>query len=155
MAASKSKKKYVINLVLMIIYLVVLMYFLFFAEGRVVAKTEDYRFNLHFFQEIMRFWKIRDRMPMAFLLNVVGNMVAFMPFGYLLPKLSKHCQNLFITVLFSLELSLCVEFIQLIFRLGCFDVDDLFLNTVGGLLGFVCYIIFDWRRNRVSVSEKT
>ena len=37
--------------------------------------------------------------------------------------------------------SLLVETVQLITKVGCFDVDDLFLNTVGVMLGYLCYYI--------------
>ena len=43
------------------------------------------------------------------------------------------------TVLYSFELSLLVELLQLVFKVGSFDVDDLFLNTIGGLLGYLVY----------------
>ncbi|WP_260440996.1 VanZ family protein [Parageobacillus thermoglucosidasius] len=35
------------------------------------------------------------------------------------------------------SLSLTYEMIQLLFGLGSFDVDDLILNTLGGILGYV------------------
>ena len=34
--------------------------------------------------------------------------------------------------------------IQLITRVGCCDVDDVILNTLGGMLGYLCYWI--WRK---------
>ena len=37
--------------------------------------------------------------------------------------------------------SLLVETVQLITKVGCFDVDDLFLNTAGVMLGYLCYYI--------------
>ena len=46
---------------------------------------------------------------------------------------------MFATVWYSFELSLVVELIQLITKVGSFDVDDLLLNTVGGMFGFVIY----------------
>ena len=36
---------------------------------------------------------------------------------------------------------LYAETVQLITKVGCFDVDDLFLNTVGVMLGYLCYYI--------------
>lgn len=48
--------------------------------------------------------------------------------------------------LLSLEFSFTIEVIQLIFRIGVFDIDDLFLNTFGGMLGglgyFICHKLF-------------
>jgi hypothetical protein len=42
-------------------------------------------------------------------------------------------------VLYSFELSLVVELLQLVTKVGSFDVDDLMLNTLGGLFGFFVY----------------
>lgn len=52
------------------------------------------------------------------------------------------------TVLYSFELSLLVELLQLVFKVGSFDVDDLFLNTIGGLLGYLVYkgLLDLWKR---------
>ncbi len=136
-------------MILFIVYLICLFYLLFFSEkmGRTV-ETEQYRYNLTLFREIRRFYSIREKYPRMFLINVVGNVAAFVPFGFLLPKLQQRRINLFFTALFSFELSLCVELLQLVFKLGCFDVDDLFLNTVGGIAGYLLYYIFNRRRNR-------
>ena len=67
------------------------------------------------------------------ILNFAGNVIAFIPFGYLLPKMVKKKPRLFHTVLFSFEFSLLVELTQLISRTGSFDVDDLILNTLAGV----------------------
>ena len=37
--------------------------------------------------------------------------------------------------------SLCVETIQLITKVGCFDVDDLMLNTLGAMIGCGAFLI--------------
>ena len=37
--------------------------------------------------------------------------------------------------------SLLVESFQLVFKIGSFDVDDIMLNTLGGILGYIMYII--------------
>jgi glycopeptide antibiotics resistance protein len=113
------------------------------------VEVQEYRYNLRPFFEIRRFFRmLRAGNLQAFAVNFLGNIVAFMPFGYFLPLLVKKCQNMFRIVLLSFELSLFVELIQLIFKLGCFDVDDLLLNTVGGLLGYLVYLIFYGRKNR-------
>ena len=39
----------------------------------------------------------------------------------------------------SFEISAVVEISQLIFRVGSFDVDDMILNTLGGLLGYFLF----------------
>jgi len=69
--------------------------------------------------------------------NLVGNIIMFIPFGMFLVLLSKNKGLSFIGVLArSLSLSLCLECLQFVFSIGVFDVDDLILNTAGGLLGY-------------------
>jgi glycopeptide antibiotics resistance protein len=76
--------------------------------------------------------------------NLVGNIVAFIPFGIFLVLLSKKKGMSFIGAFVrSLSLTLCLECLQVIFSLGIFDVDDLILNTSGGLLGYCAIKLYD------------
>lgn len=85
----------------------------------------------------------------SFLLNIVGNIVGFMPCGFFLPVISRRSRRWFNTVLLSFLFSLCIETIQLIFKVGSFDVDDMILNTLGGILGYILYKIVQHIRVRV------
>ena len=69
--------------------------------------------------------------------NLLGNIIAFIPFGFFLPLLSKKFHSFKMVALATFCLSLTFELIQLIFRFGSFDVDDLILNTVGGMIGYI------------------
>lgn len=125
--------------VLFLAYLGLLVYFLFFAEsfGRSL-ENRDYAYNLELFKEIKRFYTYREQVGMkAFLLNVVGNVAAFMPCGFFLPIVSRRGRKWYNAILLCFALSLSVETAQLVCRVGSFDVDDLFLNTLGGALGYV------------------
>lgn len=76
--------------------------------------------------------------------NLVGNIVAFIPFGMFLVLLFKKKGMSFKGVLArSLSLSLCLECLQVVFTIGNFDVDDLILNTSGGLLGYCAIKLYD------------
>ncbi len=144
MAASKNtKRKKSLYVVLFAAYLILLFYFLFFSEGLGRASTEtEYRYNLTLFREIKRFIEYRHVLGyQAVFLNVVGNVIAFMPFGFLLPPLMNYKTNWFVTTIWAFLFSLFAETIQLFFRLGSFDVDDMLLNTVGGLLGYIICIL--------------
>lgn len=71
------------------------------------------------------------------IINLVGNIVIFIPFGVFILLLSKNKgMSLKDTLVLSLSLSLCLECLQVVFSIGSFDVDDLILNTSGGLLGY-------------------
>ncbi|MGE8081976.1 VanZ family protein [Peribacillus loiseleuriae] len=58
------------------------------------------------------------------------------PFAFILPLLSNRVLN-FKTVTFAtFSLSFTYEIFQLIFKFGSFDIDDLILNTLAGILGY-------------------
>lgn len=128
------------------IYLALLVYFLFFAEeyGRQQLGIGEYRYNLVPFTEIRRFWIYREQVGVfAAFLNLAGNVVGFMPFGFLLPVMSEGRRRFRATVPLGFLLSLGVEVIQLFTRVGSFDVDDLLLNTLGVILGYLLFLILN------------
>lgn len=135
--------------VLFALYIAGLVYFLFFAEMLDRTGIErSYRYNLIPFREIRRFIVYADLLgPMAVISNLFGNIVIFMPFGFLVP-MGRKKRNFWFTSLLSFALSLAVECIQLVTRTGCFDVDDIFLNTIGGMLGYLVYALVQRKRDR-------
>lgn len=130
-----------------IAYLIILCYFLFFSEemGRTYCER-SYHYNLVPFREIRRFLRYWKALGIGtVMINLVGNVAAFMPFGIFLPLFWERCRRFWRTVLYGFELSLFVEVQQLIFKVGSFDVDDLILNTIGAAAGFFCSRIFLWK----------
>lgn len=138
MAADEKKHK-ILWYVLFAAYLILLFYFLFFSESLHRTETKDgYRYNLTLFREIRRFWEYRKALgARAVFLNLMGNVLAFMPFGFCWPLLHKNRPNWFATTMTALSFSFLMETVQLVFKLGSFDVDDILLNTAGGLLGYL------------------
>ncbi|MEY9093660.1 VanZ family protein [Paenibacillus sp. RC84] len=83
--------------------------------------------------------------------NFAGNILIFMPFGMLLPLLLRGMSNPWSKVfMLSFTFSLGLETSQLILTIGTFDVDDLILNTFGGLLG---HGVLRWLQ--ISIAPKT
>ena len=141
----KKHRHRILGAVLFVLYLVLLTYFLFFAEemGRSPDARAEYSYNLTLFKEIRRFLLYRNILGWrAVFLNIFGNVLAFMPFGFFLPVFSGRCKKFWRTAFYSFELSLLVELLQLVFRVGSFDVDDLLLNTLGGMAGYGLYRLF-------------
>ncbi len=125
------------------LYIIVLAYFLFFSEsfGR-GSFSEEYRYNLELFVEIKRFIKYRQLVGFdVFMINILGNIIAFMPFGFLLPIVYEKYRGFFRVAFYSLLFSLAAEAIQMVTRVGIFDVDDILLNTGGGILGYLLYVV--------------
>ena len=159
MRNKKEEHRLVLAWTLFIVYMVFLMYFLFFAE--IMGRTyidRDYHYNLTPFREIRRFIVYRRTLGwFAVLSNLLGNVLAFVPFGMILPMLTTKCRNFFHIVLLGVDFSLFVETIQLISKVGSFDVDDLILNTLGAALGYLVYRLIRryFRRKHDDRKEKT
>lgn len=136
-----------------LLYLGILFHLLFFSEayGRTM-KEQEYRYNLQLFREIRRFWMYRREIGLRTVcINLLGNIAAFVPFGFYVPMLRKRVDNIPGILLCSAGFSLLVETLQLVFRVGAFDVDDIILNTLGGILG---YLLFSYGYKRVEKRKK-
>jgi glycopeptide antibiotics resistance protein len=94
-------------------------------------------FNLAPFTEMFRY-PIGSK---GFYFNVVGNIVMFIPFGYFISTYIKPKKMLPI-LLVSIISSTTVEFVQSCIGRS-FDVDDILLNAVGALIGFLLYVSFN------------
>ena len=139
-----------IAILALLAYLLLLSYLLFFSSTYGRTEEMGYRYNLRPFREIKR--GIRNIQTVGYryvIVNVLGNIVAFMPFGFLLPFASERKMHVGKVAFLTFLLSLSAETIQLLSRTGAFDVDDLILNTIGGVLGYLCYgILFARRRKK-------
>ena len=69
-------------------------------------------------------------------LNVLLNIALFVPLGVLLPVLSGKFRKWKQMLLAGLGVSLAIEFAQLATGRGMFDVDDLFTNVLGAMVGW-------------------
>lgn len=74
-----------------------------------------------------------------FFKNVVGNMLMFMPFGFFVAYILK-LKKTWVLVLISLIVSLTIESIQSVIG-RVFDVDDIILNVIGAVGGFLIFKI--------------
>lgn len=132
-------------------YLLLLIYFLFFAEsyGRAGGMGE-YRYNLVPFREIRRYLLYPRQLGMfAVVTNLAGNIIGFLPFGAILPVLNRNMRSFWKILLLSFEFSAVIETIQLIWKVGCFDVDDIILNTVGGIAGYGAFAFCNRLRRKI------
>lgn len=73
--------------------------------------------------------------------NLLGNIIAFMPFSFLMPLLTNRISKFKAIIISSFILSLSFECIQLLTGLGEFDVDDIILNVLGAVFGYLFYKI--------------
>ena len=73
-------------------------------------------------------------------INLAGNVLIFAPLGVLPPLLWKRWRHLWAAVPLSAGVSCLIEFLQL-FLGRSVDVDDVILNTLGGLLGYLLFCL--------------
>ena len=85
------------------------------------------------FKEIFRY-KITSRL---FIKNVLGNMLLFLPFGFFVSLYLKP-EKIKLPLVLILIASISIEIVQMLIG-RVFDVDDILLNVLGGVLGFYIY----------------
>ncbi|MFD3274038.1 VanZ family protein [Paenibacillus dendritiformis] len=121
-----------VTITLLAAYTVVILYFLFFAFDRTSRiHNQEYWYNL-----------IPNGIPLYFPLGRdfqswffnFANFAAFLPYGILIPLLFP-CRFLRFIILFCVSIFM-IEILQMITHLGSFDIDDVFINTLGATIGF-------------------
>lgn len=101
------------------------------------------RHNLELFSEIFRY-EFGSRL---FFKNVIGNILLFVPSGFFFGMYLKKTSSVKI-ILFIFLLSSIIEYIQLLIG-RIYDVDDILLNVIGGMIGLLIYkIIFKFINNK-------
>ena len=113
--------------------LIFIIYLLLLFQLVTTTDFESYSNNFIPFKEIMRY----DFDNSLFYRNVIGNIMLFVPFGYFV---SFYLNNLkwYIALILTTITSVSTELIQM--NIGrSFDVDDIMLNIIGGILGYFIY----------------
>lgn len=72
-------------------------------------------------------------------INLVGNVVMFIPLGYFLPALWPRLRQFFSILLSAVAIIVFIELCQYFSNLGSCDVDDFILNIPGVLVGWGIY----------------
>lgn len=119
------------------IYVILLFYLTLFSPTFLSQRS----INLVPFKTILPFLKIGGR---AMVINIIGNILAFVPIGLLFPLLEGKVSSIKNIISASFILSFIVELLQFLFALRVADVDDLILNVAGGVLGYFIYILIKW-----------
>ncbi|RRQ45666.1 VanZ family protein [Chryseobacterium sp. SC28] len=118
--------------VLIPFYTIFLLYMMFYGCGR---HPEAGFLQLHPLQSITYFLRYNDFFSEKFMINIVGNVLIFIPFGWLGLLSGKLNRLPLLFFLFVSGISL-IEVTQYYTARGTADVDDVFLNTLGLLIGY-------------------
>ena len=111
------------------------------------------RLNLEPFSMIRHFLRIvalsdKRRLVVSALVNLAGNVAVFVPLGIFLPRLWRPMRKIWLFLPALVLVIAAVEGIQYVTLLGVCDVDDLILNTAGGLIGWGLFMATDRARKK-------
>ena len=167
------KVRKLILLCVFVVYLLAFLYLVFFSR----SASEEYQVHIDPFADLQNAIDadyglfdflvaiFKEGVQQAFshirvvkfedITQVYMNIMLYVPMGYLLPYVFEYfrARSRVRPVLACLVISFITENMQLIFRRGLYDMDDLLANTLGGLIGQTLYIWVgyvvthpDWRR---------
>ncbi len=133
----KNKKEFILHKELLILFFMIYILCLFqvvtFEDTSLMISGN----NFIPFKEIMRY----ELGSKLFFKNVLGNLAMFIPYGFfasLYLKLDKKYQS-FLIITFA---SVSIETTQLLIG-RVFDVDDIILNIIGGMIGYFIYRLLE------------
>ena len=101
------------------------------------------------FKEIFRY-QIGSRL---FIKNIIGNILLFLPYGYFASEYLKSKKMLPICFL-TMLVSITIEFVQLYID-RTYDIDDVILNTIGGIIGYLLYRLMEKIKTKLPEFLKT
>lgn len=101
--------------------------------------------NFHLFNSYREAY---HKMEIALFRNIILNILLFMPLGFLIPIYSKKLRKIYKIVLIGFLVTFLIETIQYITQIGIFEIDDIFDNTIGVLIGYCIYMILNNLKTR-------
>ena len=142
-----------LQLLLVYVCLIVVARFTFFpfstVNGQIqplvfdLATAFPFRINCLPFVYLLDYPNKRD-----ILLNVIGNTTMFLPLGIVWPIVFKELNTPKKAIVAGIGVSLCIEILQLPFYDRVTDIDDLILNTVGFLIGYLIFFVIHHVRRK-------
>ncbi|WEV40539.1 VanZ family protein [Lactobacillus sp. ESL0681] len=98
--------------------------------------------NLTFLKETWKLFYASSQLD--FFYNSLGNILCFIPFGFLAPFVFSNKQSFWRVILAGIILSVFIEGMQFLLQTGVSDIDDVFFNSCGAIIGYLFY----WLVNR-------
>ena len=160
-----------INIFREIVLFIFFVYFLFlllltmFKGGRIEFSNQ---FNSYMYREqgllgIINIVPIKDTINTFIhsetglrnsLRNVIGNILVFMPLGFFIPLLFDKLNNFKKVFKIGFLSSLAIELCQLFVNSNVCDIDDVIYNTLGAVVGFICYRTFEMIMIKINLKNK-
>lgn len=140
----KNKNNYFVKIITVICSL----YYFWMLVKVIILKTGliniGFRINLDLFDFVRHYYSYG--LSTYLLVNVLGNICLFIPFSIVI-KHYFNFLNKFNIIFIGFFTSLSFELIQLGSGWGVFDIDDIFLNTLGAIIGLAIYYLITKKHN--------
>ena len=160
-----------INIFREIVLFIFFVYFLFlllltmFKGGRIEFSNQfnSYMYREHGLLGIINIVPIEDTINTFMhsetgmrnsLRNLIGNILVFMPLGFFIPLLFDKFNNLKKVLKVGFLSSLAIELSQLFVGGNVCDIDDVIYNTLGAVVGFICYRTFEMIMIKINLKNK-
>lgn len=144
-----EKKQVNIYAMLFGIYCAVMLYLLFNRSGAIEGVDYWEQISMSYsltplktIRQYLRLLELRPQLQRLAVINLVGNVVMFIPLGALLPMVFEKLRAFWKTFLCTAGIIIAVELTQLFTLLGSCDIDDLLLNLLGASMGYGLYRLF-------------
>lgn len=134
-------------------YILTMSIFLFMPNSYIVGSSSETYFDMagnfknlieHSKVNLIPFRTIKNYILYAgithTIINILGNIFLFVPFGYLLPKIYSQFKKCSSLIIFMSICIMSIEIIQLTVGRTC-DIDDFILNFIGGMIGYLICLI--------------
>ena len=134
-----------LHIALFAAYCALMLWLLFGRAGYVdgIPYSQQMKANLIPFRTLKLFFRLlshhRPALVRAAVINLVGNVVMFIPLGLFLPLVFQKLRSFWGMLLWAFLIISAVELTQLFTLVGSCDVDDLILNLCGASLGYLLY----------------
>lgn len=128
-----------------------------FENGRIVLQLEPafLRHNFTPFQTISLYMtQLHGPIAEIAFYNLAGNIILFIPFGFFIPLLWTNMRSMWKMLMVSLVIPLFIEGTQLFIGRST-DVDDILLNAIAIVMGYILYQIAQFLRKKVVTSGAT
>lgn len=147
---TKRSGKQMLFRFLFVVYVAAMIWLLFgqrwgtdiYTENKASAMNLEPFATVRMYGRILRFGSDISLLRHA-VINLVGNVVMFVPMGFYAPYLVRELRKFWKAMLLLFCIIVTVEIVQYFTFLGTCDVDDLILNMAGVLIGWI-----SWRVHR-------
>lgn len=129
---------------ILIVYILFLLFFVVLKlNSPIIYSTKEHiiqnRLLGYWNFNLIPFKTIKDMIIDNNYLNILGNILPFLPLGFLI-SISLKKFSIIKSILKCITIIIFFEIIQFFSCLGFFDIDDILLNTFSCFLGIILYI---------------